>query len=124
MSENLKLVIVGDSAVGKTTLVTTYGQDVYTKLKITTIADEHVGQIELNGVGIPITIWDTTGKHDLVKVRSLHYNNCEAFVICFDLSDPDSFHNVKNFWIKELRKLGPPGVPIVLCGTKSDLRDQ
>ena len=123
MSDNLKIVVVGDSFVGKTTLVTAYGQDTYVKQWIPTIADKHLGKIEYDGQGIPVIIWDTAGQPDLVRIRALHYNECDAFVICFDLSDIESLNNAKTFWINELRKLGPSNVPIILCGTKADLRD-
>ena len=57
----IKIVVVGDSAVGKTTLVTAFGQDSYTKAYVPTIADRYEGRIEYEGDGYPITIWDTAG---------------------------------------------------------------
>ena len=54
----------------------------------------------------------------------LLYNNADVFMLCFDLSVSDTLENVKEKWIPELQKLAPRHVPVVLCGLKSDVREE
>ena len=54
-------------------------------------------------------------------MRPLAYNECDCIIVCFDLTNAETLENAGEKWKAEARKLGPPGVPFVLCGCKSDL---
>jgi GTPase SAR1 family protein len=71
---------------------------------------------------IGLTLWDTAGQEDYDKLRPLSYPETDIFIVCFDVTGSTSFENVKYKWISEIRNYCPR-TPIMLCGTKSDLRD-
>eukprot|EP00479_Gromia_sphaerica_P001799 TRINITY_DN12091_c0_g1_i1.p1 TRINITY_DN12091_c0_g1~~TRINITY_DN12091_c0_g1_i1.p1 ORF type:complete len:140 (-),score=18.02 TRINITY_DN12091_c0_g1_i1:31-450(-) len=71
---------------------------------------------------VQLDIWDTAGQADYDRLRPLSYPQTDVFLVCFDISNEVSFQHVKNKWFPEVR-LHSPGTPVVLCGTKADLRD-
>ena len=118
-------MVVGDGKVGKTSLITAYGEDRFPEEYIPTVADNYKGKVEVENDEIDLTIWDTAGQDEFSDLRPLSYNNADVFVICFSLSDKESLDNAVDKWKKEIFHLGPSkDIPIVLCGTKSDLRDE
>eukprot|EP00731_Ephydatia_muelleri_P028303 Em0019g1176a len=81
-------------------------------------------QIELIVDGKPyvLCLWDTLGQSDYDKLRPLAYPKTDIFLLCFDLASSSSFESIKNKWHAELRH-HCPNTPLVLVGTKLDLRD-
>ena len=69
-------------------------------------------------------MWDTAGSDDFSDLRPLSYNDADVFIICFSIVEDSSLDNAAKKWKDELLKLGPKDCPIILCGTKSDLRDE
>ena len=86
---------------------------------------DYKGKVEIDGDEVDLTIWDTAGHDEYSDLRPISYNGADAFVICFSLSDKVTLENAAIKWKKEILQLGPkPAVPILLCGTKRDLRDE
>jgi len=75
------------------------------------------------GRKVNLGLWDTAGQEDYDKQRVLSYPDAEVFLLCFAINSENSFANIKEKWVVEIRQHGPKTAPIVLCGTKSDLRD-
>lgn len=117
----MKIVVVGDGAVGKTSLLMKNSNSRYMDY-IPTVTDNYSYQKEWNSKIIDICTWDTGGREVFDKLRPLSYPNTSIFFICFSVLHPDTFENVKLLWIKELRKYCP-NTPIILVGTKIDLRE-
>ena len=120
---SVKVVVVGDGAVGKTCLITAYCEDRFPTDYIPTVSDTYEGPTEYEGKEVALKIWDTAGQHEFKAVRPVAYNDADCFVVCFDLSKKETLENACNAWKKELVSLGPRNCPKVLCGTKKDLRD-
>lgn len=70
---------------------------------------------------VNIILWDTAGQEDYKQLRTTTYNNTDIFLVCFSVVHPSSFDNVK-WWLQELQQYCP-NTPYLLCGTKSDLRE-
>ena len=120
---SVKVVVVGDGAVGKTCLICAYGENRFPSDYIPTVSDTYEGPCEYEGKEVALKIWDTAGQHEFKAVRPVAYNDSDCFVVCFDLSKKETLENACNAWKKELTALGPRNCPKVLCGTKKDLRD-
>ena len=120
---NVKIVVVGDGAVGKTSLITAYGENTFPTDYIPTVSDTFTGPCTYNGEEITLRIWDTSGQQEFENIRPIAYNGADAFVVCFSLVDKDSLENACTKWKDELIKVGPHNCPKILCGTKADLRD-
>ncbi|KAJ5555577.1 P-loop containing nucleoside triphosphate hydrolase protein [Penicillium sp. DV-2018c] len=76
----------------------------------------------VDGRPISLGLWDTAGQEDYDRLRPLSYPQTDVFLICFSIVSPPSFDNVKAKWFPEIEHHAP-NVPIILVGTKLDLRD-
>jgi Ras-related C3 botulinum toxin substrate 1 len=120
--EKIKCVVVGDGSVGKTSLLISYTSNIFQREYMATIIDNYSSNVLLNSRPINITLLDISGQEDYDELRCLTYHQTDVFVVCFSLICPISFYNVRNKWIKEIRNYMPK-TPIILVGTKLDLRD-
>eukprot|EP01091_Cochliopodium_minus_P007298 TRINITY_DN171_c0_g2_i1.p1 TRINITY_DN171_c0_g2~~TRINITY_DN171_c0_g2_i1.p1 ORF type:complete len:200 (-),score=58.27 TRINITY_DN171_c0_g2_i1:64-663(-) len=119
--QSIKLVVVGDGAVGKTCLLVSYTSNAFPGEYIPTVFDNYSASVMHNGKPVCLNLWDTAGQDDYEKLRPLSYPQTDVFVVCYSIISRASFSNVKNKWIPEL-KYYSPNTPIVLVATKSDLR--
>ncbi|KAK2580439.1 hypothetical protein KPH14_006183 [Odynerus spinipes] len=119
----IKITAVGDGMVGKTCLLITYTTKKFPTEYVPTVFDNYADLICVDGQEFDITLWDTAGQEDYERLRPLSYPNTDCFLLCFSISARSSYENVASKWYPEI-KHHCPNVPIVLVGTKSDLRDQ
>lgn len=125
MSRNkpIKVTAVGDGMVGKTCMLITYTTKKFPSEYVPTVFDNYPEKIILDGEEFNVTLWDTAGQEDYERLRPLSYPHTDCFLLCFSVSARSSYENVASKWHPEI-KHHCPNVPIVLVGTKSDLRSQ
>ncbi|XP_059486492.1 ras-like GTP-binding protein RhoL isoform X1 [Neocloeon triangulifer] len=117
----LKVTAVGDGMVGKTCLLITYTNKKFPNDYVPTVFDNYADNIEVEGQEYNMTLWDTAGQEDYERLRPLSYPNTDCFLLCFSIGSRSSFENIATKWYPEIRH-HCPHVPIVLVGTKVDLR--
>jgi len=118
-----KLVMVGDGACGKTSLLYVFTKDEMPTSYVPTIFDNYVADMEVeNHKQVELALFDTAGQEEYDQLRILMYPDADVIVICYSIDSPDSLMNVVEKWAPEVRHFCP-GVPIVLCGNKKDLRN-
>ncbi|XP_071595057.1 rho-related GTP-binding protein RhoU [Heliangelus exortis] len=119
---SIKCVLVGDGAVGKTSLVVSYTTNGYPTEYIPTAFDNFSAVVSVDGKPVRLQLCDTAGQDEFDKLRPLCYTNTDIFLLCFSVVSPSSFQNVSEKWVPEIR-CHCPKAPIILVGTQSDLRE-
>jgi len=119
----IKIALVGDGTVGKTCMLMSYVCQAFMEDYIPTMFDNFSAIEEIDGELVNVILWDTAGQEDYETIRTTTcFPNTHVFVVCFSVVHPDSFHNVKQKWLEELKKASPD-TPFILVGTKTDLRE-
>lgn len=122
MTNPIKLVVVGDGAVGKTCLLVVYVKNDFPKEYVPTVFDNYTAKVTIGEKVQNVQIWDTAGQEELENIRTLSYAGTSVFLLCFSIADPSTFANITSVWIPEIKN-HDPNPTILLVGTKSDLRD-
>ena len=86
-----------------------------------TVLDCYRTEVQIDKSPITLQIWDSAGQDDYSRLRPLGYADADVFLLCYSVSDKDSYKNVDLKWLPELRT-SAPSVPIILVGTKLDRR--
>ncbi|BGO96156.1 hypothetical protein NBRC10512_002462 [Rhodotorula toruloides] len=116
-----KLLLIGDSGVGKSCLLLRFADDTYTESYISTIGvDFKIRTIELEGKTVKLQIWDTAGQERFRTITSSYYRGAHGIIVVYDVTDADTFSNVKQ-WLQEIDRYACEGVNKLLVGNKSDL---
>jgi len=100
-----------------------YSQDIFPNEYVPTVFDNFVTNIVVNGKTIRLGLWDTAGQEEYARLRMVSYPMTDVFIACFSVNDRKSFDNIKICWIPEVQH-HCPRTPIILVGTKKDLRDE
>ena len=121
--ETIKCVIVGDGAVGKTSLLIAYTNKKFPEQYIPTVFDNYSAKVIVDDREVTLGLWDTAGQEDYDRLRPLSYPQTSIFLICFAVNDNQSFNHAKLKWYPEITHHCPE-TPIILVATKIDLRDK
>ena len=116
-----KLLLIGDSGVGKSCLLLRFADDTYTDSYISTIGvDFKIRTLEMDGKTIKLQIWDTAGQERFRTITSSYYRGAHGIIVVYDVTDRVSFNNVKQ-WLGEIERYACSSVNKLLVGNKADL---
>ena len=121
---NYKFVLVGDSAVGKSSIATRYVSDDFYEFQEPTIGAAFLAKtIEMDDKKIKLEIWDTAGQEIYRSLAPMYYRNASGAIVIYDVTKKDSFDGAKS-WIAEILRRGNPDCVIALLGNKYDLSNE
>ncbi|KAJ7528903.1 hypothetical protein O6H91_15G025100 [Diphasiastrum complanatum] len=116
-----KLLLIGDSGVGKSCLLLRFADDSYLESYISTIGvDFKIRTVELDGKAMKLQIWDTAGQERFRTITSSYYRGAHGIIVVYDVTDQESFNNVKQ-WLNEIDRYANENVNKLLVGNKNDL---
>lgn len=115
-----KLVLIGDSGVGKSCLLLRFADDAFTESYISTIGvDFRFRTVKIDKKTVKLQIWDTAGQERFRTITSAYYRGADGIIMVYDVTSPDSFDHV-NDWLKEVNRYAAEGTCKLLVGNKSD----
>jgi len=118
----IKLVVVGDGAVGKTSLLISYATKKFPTDYVPTVFENYTAQMKRDNENILLHLWDTAGQEDYDRLRPLSYPGADVVLLCFSLVNRQSYEAIREKWFPEVNHY-VPHIPHILVGTKMDLRD-
>jgi len=117
----IKLLMIGDSGVGKSCLLLRFSDDSFTTSFITTIGiDFKIKTIELEGKRIKLQIWDTAGQERFRTITTAYYRGAMGILLVYDVTDEVSFQDIHN-WMKNIEQHASENVNKILIGNKCDM---
>ncbi|WVZ55510.1 hypothetical protein U9M48_006159 [Paspalum notatum var. saurae] len=119
-----KLVLLGDSGVGKSCIVLRFVRGQFDPTSKVTVGASFLSQtlaLEDSTI-VKFEIWDTAGQERYAALAPLYYRGAAAAIVVYDITSPESFSKAQ-YWVKELQKHGSPGIVMVLVGNKADLHE-
>ena len=120
---NLKILILGDSSVGKTSLLLQYADGYFPTIYVATIGIEYkVKKININGADINLQIWDTAGEERFRSITQNYMKGADGILYVFDITQKSSFDNLKT-WIRQSEEI-TEGFKKIIVGNKSDLENE
>jgi Ras-related protein Rab-8A len=119
-----KLLLIGDSGVGKTCILFRFSEDAFNTSFISTIGiDFKIRTIELDGKKIKLQIWDTAGQERFRTITTAYYRGAMGIMLVYDTTNEKSFENIKN-WIRNIEEHASMDVEKMVLGNKCDITDR
>lgn len=136
--DTVKITVVGDKEVGKSTLNVAYREGEYDTNNPPSMCDEYTLTVRVGTYAVTANIWDCPGGDEFTNIRRVMYENTDVFIVCFAVNDRETFANVTAKWLMRLRgghmravkgirpvEADPKwdySAPVILCATKTDRR--
>ena len=115
-----KILIIGDSSVGKSNLLLRYTDDIFHEHFLPTIGvDFKIKNLIISNQTIKLNIWDTAGQERFKTITATYYKGSQGVIVVFDITDRNTFLNVNN-WLEEIKKNAGNNISIILVGNKCD----
>lgn len=119
-----KLLLIGDSGVGKTCLLFRFSEDAFNTTFISTIGiDFKIRTVELDGKKIKLQIWDTAGQERFRTITTAYYRGAMGIMLVYDITNEKSFDNIRN-WIRNIEEHASADVEKMILGNKCDMNDK
>ena len=119
----LKLVVVGDSGVGKTNLIKRFANNTFNSNSKATVGVEFLSKsFKINNTVFKIEIWDTAGQERYKSITAAYYKGAKGALVVYDITSKISFENIDK-WMLEIKEKSSKDLKLMIIGNKSDLKD-
>ena len=121
-AQKMKVVVVGEQGVGKTSLCKQFAQGIFNSSEEKTIGSDFYSKSFKSSKGlIQYTLWDLSGDPTYIEVRNEFYKDSNVLIIVYDVTSKRSFDSI-DMWLREVSKYSGESLPVVVVGNKSDLK--
>ena len=126
MTDRIKVVLVGESGVGKSCIIVRFVQNKFDPNTMTSSTNQMVYQtIKLpDDKSVDIILWDTMGQETYRSMNEIFYKNAKVGILVYDVTDKKSFEAIKNYWYEQLKESGDKDIIICLVANKYDLYEK
>jgi small GTP-binding protein len=117
-----KVVLLGESGVGKTSILTKFVTGIFPKLVMVSTTSSYVSKnikVDENYI-VKLKLWDTAGQERYRSLAKIFYQNAAAAILVYDIRSLHSFNEIKNYWANEIKSNSPKDIIIAICANKSD----
>ena len=119
----LKFILIGDSSVGKTNIISKYKEDKFDIKTQPSIGVQFIAKnVVIENTTFRLQIWDTAGQENFRAMTRIYYKNSSCALIVYDITEKESFNHIDS-WITECKKIAPETALLVLIGNKNDLNE-
>ena len=122
-----KLVFIGDPGVGKTCIISRFLKGTFDADQITTVGASYASKtikISETNESLTLDVWDTAGQEKYRSLTRIFFQGAKLAILVYDITRKDSFENLKNVWLKELKDHADKNVVLGVAGNKSDLYEK
>lgn len=119
-----KILIIGNSSVGKTSFLFRYADDSFTSAFVSTVGiDFKVKTVFRNGKRVKLQIWDTAGQERYRTITTAYYRGSLGFILMYDVTNEESFNSVQD-WVTQIQQYSWDHAQVILVGNKCDMEDE
>ena len=119
-----KIMVLGESKVGKTSLIKRFTKDQFGGVYLTTVGMDFQDKIiEIEDKKVRLQVWDTAGQERFRNVTKSYFQSSHGLLVVYDITDKESFEKI-NFWMKNIKENAPENAKLILVGNKCDLANE
>ena len=125
-SESIKIVLIGESGVGKTSIISQFVNQVFQEDVESSSSGTYNSKTLIydNNKVLKLEIWDTAGQEKYRSLASMFYKEASAAILVYDITRKDSFEQIQRYWASQIKENSPSNIILALCGNKSDLIEE
>ena len=125
-SESFKIVLIGESGVGKTSIISQFVNQIFQEDVESSSSGTYNSKTLIydNNKVLKLEIWDTAGQEKYRSLASMFYKEASAAILVYDITVKESFEQIQQYWVEQIKENGPTDIILALCGNKSDLIDE
>ena len=124
-AKSVKVVLLGDSGVGKTSIISRFVNNMFEQKVMPTISAAYATKTmkfdDFGGKELKFELWDTAGQERYRAVTKILYKDAQVIILVYDITRIDSFNEVKNYWYNQVKENCPKSIILGLAGNKADL---
>lgn len=120
-----KILLLGNQGVGKSSLLGRFADNEFLETYRTTVGvDFKIRTVEIDDKAVKLQLWDTAGQERFKTVTNTYFRGAHGVILVYDVTDPKSFAQINDYWLKEVENNAPPNAVLMIVGNKCDLNNR